>query len=295
MNLDTLIINIFCLLDDELKRLSRTQCWRTRGFAPQLSDAEVICIEAVGELLGLETDAAIFRYFRRHFGDWFPALKQIHRTTFVRQSANLWRIKEQVWQRLLPENQSSSLARLDSFPAALCRFARAKKCRLFRGFAEFGKDHAARATIYGFRFHVRVSETGFITHLAIAPANASDTALAPQLVERTRGYCLADRNYWSPPLQAMCKEQGLALVAPFRMKSTDPQPQGSRFIARHRQLIETVFSQLTCRFSIKRIWARDEWHLANRVIRKVLAHTIGAWLNSNLGLPPLRLANLLAD
>jgi len=295
MNLDTLIINIFCLIDDELKRLHRAAPWRRRGFAPRLSDAEVICIETVGELLGLDTDTGVFRYFRRHFADWFPALRQVHRTTFARQSANLWRVKDRLWQSLLPPTHSRQLARLDSFPAALCRFARAKRCRLFRGFAAYGKDHAAKATIYGFRLHARISETGFITHLAVAPANESDTALLPQLVENTSGYAVADRNYWSPPLFAMFKEQGLELIAPFRKKSTDPAPARSHFIARHRQLIETVFSQLTCRFSIKRIWARDEWHLANRVIRKVLAHTIGAWLNSGLGYAPLQLANLLAD
>lgn len=295
MNLDMLIITIFCLIDDELQRLYIKQPWRRRGFAPVLSDAEVLTIEAVGELLGLDTDTTVFRYFRHHFGDWFPALGKVHRTTFARQSANLWQVKERLWQHLLPSDHWESMARLDSFPATVCRFARAKKCRLFRGFAAYGRDHAAKQTIYGFRFHARISETGFITHLAVAPANESDTALMPQLVEQTRGYALADRNYWSPPLTAWFKEQGLCVVTPFRKKSTDPAPQRSHLIARQRQLIETVFSQLAGRFSIKRIWARDQWHLANRVIRKILAHTLGAWLNFNLGNPPLQLAKLFTD
>jgi len=295
MNLDTLIINIFCLIDDELKRLRHQQPWRKRGFAPQLSDAEVICLETVGELLGLDTDTAVVRYFQQHFADWFPALRLVHRTTFARQSANLWRVKERLWQSFLPETQAWQLARLDSFPAPVCRFARASRCRLFRGFAAYGRDHAAQATIYGFRLHARISESGFITALAVAPAAASDLELMPQLVEQTSGFTVADRNYWSPFWSACFKEQGLYLVVPFRKKSTDPAPKRSRFIARTRQLIETVFSQLTCRFSIKRIWARDEWHLANRVIRKVLAHTLATWLNCSLGNPPLQFAKLLTN
>ncbi len=295
MNLDTLIITVFCLVDDQLKRLHTEQPWRRRGFAPQMSDAEVICIETVGELLSLDTDTVVFNYFRRHYADWFPALRRIHRTTFARQSANLWRVKERLWQTLLPEEHSWRLARLNSFPAAVCRFARASRCRLFRGFAAYGKDHSAKATIYGFRLHARVSEAGFITQLAVAPANESDGELMPQLVEQTSGYTLADRNYWSPFWTARFKEQGLHLVAPFRKKSTDPAPRRSRLIARCRQLIETVFSQLSVRFSIKRIWARDEWHLANRMIRKVLAHTLATWLNSSLGNSPLQFAKLLTD
>nr|MBS0019712.1 hypothetical protein [Gammaproteobacteria bacterium] len=47
---------------------------RTRGFAPRLSDSEVITMEIVGELLGQEGDEAIWKYFRRHWAAWFPAL-----------------------------------------------------------------------------------------------------------------------------------------------------------------------------------------------------------------------------
>jgi hypothetical protein len=39
-------------------------------------------------------------------------------------------------------------------------------------------------------------------------------------------------------------------------------------------LVETVIGQLTERFHIERIRARNLWHLANRVIRKLLAHTV---------------------
>lgn len=58
--------------------------------------------------------------------------------------------------------------------------------------------------------------------------------------------------------------------------------------------IETVFSQLSERFSMKRVWARDMWHLASRLLRKVLAHTTAIILNRAQGHEPLRLAQLLA-
>src|ERR671910_503577 len=60
----------------------------------KLSDAEVLTIEVVGEFLGIDTDKGIYCYFRRHYGEWFPALKGVHRTTFCRQAANLWVVKE---------------------------------------------------------------------------------------------------------------------------------------------------------------------------------------------------------
>lgn len=89
MDLSTFIIAVFCLLDDQIE----DRALRARGPLPKLSDAEALTIEIVGEFLGLDTDEAIFSYFRRHYGEWFPALCEIHRTTFCRQGANLWRLK----------------------------------------------------------------------------------------------------------------------------------------------------------------------------------------------------------
>jgi hypothetical protein len=59
--------------------------------------------------------------------------------------------------------------------------------------------------------------------------------------------------------------------------------------------METVASQLTDRYHLKRVWSRDLWHLCHRVIRKVLSHTVAVCLNLAAGLEPLRFsANLAA-
>src|SRR3954469_515314 len=97
VDLSTFIVAVFCLIDDRLKG----RRVRQRGPVPKLSDAEVLTIELLGEFLGMDTDEAIFRYFREHYGEWFPALRKVHRTTFARQSANLWKVKECLWQELL--------------------------------------------------------------------------------------------------------------------------------------------------------------------------------------------------
>src|SRR5829696_4788673 len=80
MDLNTFIVAVFCLIDDR----TEDRALRARGPLPKLSDAEVLTIEIVGEFLGLDTDEAIFRYFRRHYGEWFPTIGEVHRTTFAR-------------------------------------------------------------------------------------------------------------------------------------------------------------------------------------------------------------------
>jgi hypothetical protein len=290
VDLNTFIISVFCLIDDRIEG----RHFRARGPLPKLSDAEVLTIEVVGEFLGLDTDEAIFRYFRRHYAEWFPALTEVHRTTFARQAANLWKIKEDLWQELLPlAPHEPAFAICDSMPLPACLFARAYRCRRFRGEAAFGKDTLLKQTFYGFRVHVRVSWPGLITRLSVAPANAHELSVLPEIVEGTSGLIVGDRNYHSPRTSQELAGMGVELLAPYSSKKRDPHPKRSAFLSRLRYRIDTVFSQLTERYSVKRVWARDLWHLASRLLRKVLSHTVAFLLNHRIGNQPLQLAKLL--
>ena len=171
MDLDTFIISVFCMVDDELRVLDTAQRRRRRGPKPVLADSEVLTMELAGEFLGLDQDKALYCFFRQHYENFFPALQHVHRTTFLRQAANLWHLKEELWQRLLLRiPHDSQLAIVDSLPLAVCRFARAPRCRRFRGEAAFGKDHLMHQTFYGFRLHVRLLWPGVISRFFLAPA-----------------------------------------------------------------------------------------------------------------------------
>jgi hypothetical protein len=73
-----------------------------------------------------DTDKGIYLFFRRHYGEWFLTLSEVHRTTFARQAANLWKTKEALWQDLLaltPHDPTFFIC--DSMPLPACLFARA--------------------------------------------------------------------------------------------------------------------------------------------------------------------------
>ncbi|MBA2783781.1 MAG: IS982 family transposase, partial [Rubrobacteraceae bacterium] len=250
MDLSTFIVAVFCLVDDRLKG----RRIRRRGPAPKLSDAEVLTMEIVGEFLGVDTDKGIHLFFRRHYAEWFPALREVHRTTFSCQAANLWKVKEHLWQEFLTlAPHDPAFALVDSMPLPACLFARAYRCRRFRGEAAFGKDTLLRQTFYGFRIHARVCWPGLITRFSVAPANAHELSVIPELVESTRGLALGDRNYHSPKTkEELARGTGVELLAPYRSKKRDPAPKRSAFLSRVRYRIDTVFSQLTERYSVKR-------------------------------------------
>ncbi len=291
MDLNTFIVAVFCLIDDRIADLGRL---RERGPAPKLCDSEVLTIEVVGEFLGLDEDTELFAYFRRHYVHFFPNLMRVDRTTFARQAANLWKVKERLWQEFLAEiPHDPTFALCDSVPLPVCLFARAYRCRRFKGEAAFGKDTLLRQTFYGFRVHVRVCWPGVITRISVAPANVHELSVLPEIVEGTSGLLIGDRNYHSPKSGQELAGIGVELLAPYSSKKRDPTPKKSALLSRLRYRIDTVFSQLTERYCVKKVWARDMWHLASRLLRKVLSHTVAFLLNHQLGNPPLQLSKLL--
>jgi Transposase DDE domain len=295
VDLETFIIAVFCLVDDGLKAATAGRRIRARGPAPVLADSEVLAIEVVGEFLGLDRDRAIYDHFRRHHAALFPALPRAHRTTFARQAAGLWPWKARLWRVFLdriPHDPRINL--VDSFPVPVCRFARAHRCRLFRGEASFGHDELVRGTYYGFRCHVRVWWPGIIAAFSLAPANESDLAVLPELAEGAWGWAVGDRNYWSPRLAEDLAAGGLVLLAPYRSAKHDPDPARSAGLSRIRYRAETTCGQLVERYDAKRVRARDLWHLGSRLLRKVLGHTVAVVLNVQSGNEPLQLARLLA-
>jgi len=291
VDLNTFIVAVFCLIDDRIKDLGRL---RGRGPTPTLCDSEVLTIEVVGEFLGLDEDTQLFAYFRRHYAHFFPNLLRVHRTTFTRQAANLWKAKEHLWQGLLAQTpHDPGFALVDSLPLPACLFARAYRCRRFKGEAAFGKDTLLRQTFYGFRVHARVCWPGVITRISVAPANAHELRVLPELAESTFGLIVGDRNYHSPETRQELAGMGVELVAPYSSKKRDPTPKKSALLSRLRYRIDTVFSQLVGRYCIKRVWARDPWHLMSRLLRKVLSHTVAFLLNHRMGNQPLQLSKLL--
>jgi Transposase DDE domain len=213
MDATTLLITVYCLIDDWLagRRL------RQRGPNPILADSEVLTIECVGEFLGIDTDKGLYDYFRRSWGDWFPALGRIHRTTFTRKAANLWAVKAQLRQQLLAQvSYDPAVSILDSFPMPVCRFGRAYRCRRLAGLAAFGRDEGAKQTFYGVRAHLRVCWPGVICDGHLAPANLHDLAVADELLADAHGWALGDRSYWSPARAELLAAQDVWLVAPPR-------------------------------------------------------------------------------
>ncbi len=289
-----LLLEVFCLVDDELKTLDLPPL-RQRGPHPKLADSEVITMELVGEYWKLDTDRDLFRHFCRYHTAEFPALAHLDRTTFTRQAANLWHIKQLIQQRLAQRLAGDDPRWLvDSLPIEACQFARATFCRRFAGVADYGYCHLRKRTYYGFRLHLRTTWDGVVLNYQLASARVNEKAVLTELGLPTGSVGIGDRNFWSPELQEKLAAGGVRLLAPYYQKSKDPDRKRSARLSRVRYRIETSNGQLAERYGIKRTWAKDLWHLCHRIIRKILSHTALVVINFRAGHMPMQLDALAA-
>jgi hypothetical protein len=299
MELSTFLVHVFCLIDDWMQ----DQTVRTRGPRPRLHDSEVLTMEVVGAFLGIDTDEGVFDHFRRHYADWFPALESVHRTTFTRQAANLWHFKERLWRHVLTRvNADPEVSVIDSFPMPVCRFARAKRCRRLREHSAYGYDDMAKQTFYGLRVHLVIAWPGVIVDFRLAPGNISDVKVAKDLLAERAGWTLGDRNYWSPQLREECENHGLCLLSPYKTRKGEQERKArgepacwSGWLTQKRRRVETVIGQLSERYRVKKVWARDGWHLWSRWLRTVLSHTIAVLFCQQQHLSPLDFDGLIID
>ncbi|NEQ26584.1 MAG: IS982 family transposase [Microcoleus sp. SIO2G3] len=279
-SIEEFIIAVFCCVDDLLKASTQGQAIRAKGFAPALTDSEVMTMEIVAEYQGIDADQAIWQYFRRHWLAWFPGLRS--RSTFVRQAANLWQYKALLQQQLAARLGAftDAVHLVDGIPIPLCGFSRAPSCRSFKGIAAYGYCAAKKQTYYGFHGHLLISATGVITSFSLTPANGSEREALWDLVQTIHGLLIGDKGYLSASLEHELRQVGVELETALRSNMRDSRaPAWVVLLKRTRRLIETVIGQLVERFSIEKVWARDLWHLSSRINRKLLAHTVCRWLN----------------
>ncbi len=303
MDRDDFIIMVYCLVCELYSEFQQRYCsqrrWRGGGFAPALSDEEVITLEVCGEYFKLHTDQDLFDYFHCHYRHFFPQLKE--RTSFVRQAAALWQVKSFIQKRLVQRSGAAQdpVQAIDTLPLPVCQWVRGCRDRCFVTEADYGFCAAKQMPFYGFKLGLRIARCGMITHYPLLAARPHDINHLETLVEEFHGLTPADKGFIDAARQAaLCQRQEVVVVTPTRRNSRQASPHGrplQQACACWRKKVETVGSQRTEHFAITRIRVRDLWHLQHRLIRKVLSHTVAVFLNLQLGRPPLDLDDLVTS
>lgn len=294
MSIEEFIISVYCLIEEKYKEIVGDKKLRSRGEDPSLSDCEVITMLIIGEYMGLGSDKKIWRYFKNHWQSWFPEIGSC--TNFGRQGANLCHVQEKMQKSLsdiLCDNKNLFL--FDGFPIPICNPKRYNKKNPFSGIGAFGFCAAKDDHYFGFKGHIIITSCGITKSFSVAPANIDERDILPEVSEGLTGDIIADKGLIRPELTLQLAQNGVNLHTPLRNNMKDPRPK--RFVKQImniRRLVETVIGQLTERFKIQAIKAKDMWHLMAKINRKILAHTVCFAINKNINPHnPLQIENIL--
>jgi hypothetical protein len=202
-------------------------------------------------------------------------------------------IRKAIVQKLLPFG--SELSIIDGFPIPVCGFRRAHFSKLFKGHADFGHCAAKNLRYFGFKGHLLIDENGLILDCAVAAANIDEREMIFDMSSVTGTDLLGDKGYiCSKTRKEEFKSEGINIHTPLRSNMKDDRPKEFvKMINNKRRLVETVIGQLSERFNIEKVRARDMWHLTVRIGRKLLAHTVNCFINHTLGNSILQLEKVV--
>lgn len=246
---------------------------RQRGFEPSLSDVEVITIELFAEYQGYGNDKAIWRYIRQHWFSHFPQLCSYK--NFTKHSANLMFVKEKIFRELSRPKESDLFHIVDGVPLPVCKFARAKRCKLFNDQADFGHCAAKQETFFGFKGHLVINDKGEVRDFNITPANCDEREALLDMGRPCTGDLIADKGYIGQKIVKELQKRGIYLHTPLRSNMKDHRPRCFvKHLMNKRRYIESVLHKLIDQFSLLESKARDLWHLSNKIYRKLIAYNL---------------------
>lgn len=293
MPIDEFIIKTYLMIDEYYQKIV-TNKLRQGGFAPKLTDSEIITMEIVGEFLQMDTDVQIHRYFHTHWLSWFPTIGSS--ANFAKQCVNLLQVKTLIQQLIVKHHGQDNIHFIDGFPIPVCKYTRAYKHKNFIQDSSFSFCASKQEKYFGFEGHLLINLSGMITNFTFASAHIDERMVAPDILDGIYGLLGADKGYISSELSSYCANRCIDLQTPFRNNMVDNRPKSVlQRLKKARRTVETVIGQLSERFSMQKVRAKTLRHLSHRFMRKILAHNLCFVLNKQSGNPPLQFELLISS
>jgi hypothetical protein len=279
-DIDTLATALYVKTDDLLKDASDLAPWRPAvGFAPRLSDAELVTLAVMQALLGFTSEARWLRHARKHLGHLFRYLPQqpgynkrlrdaatliTHVIRALSVDTTLW--TDDVWV-------------IDSTPVECDRSKETVRRSGLAGWAEYGYCASHSRYFSGLRLHLVATLGGLPVGFALAGAKADERETLigileadPHLVADRPGQTLiADKNYFGAGFETRITQAGLRLLRPTR--KGEPERAGAKLLKPLRQTVESINQTLKGQLDLERHGARTPAGVTVRVLQRLLALT----------------------
>ena len=160
----------------------------------------------------------------------------------------------------------------------------------FAGRASYGYCPSKSQFVWGMRLVVICDRKGVpVGYDLVGPKTGDERACALELAAAHPGVWFADGGFWGREYDASMQLVGVTLITPNKHRLGE-RPPSEVAKARIRLVIESVFSTLRRQMRLQDHLAKTTPGLVTRIAQRLLALTIGIYLNVLLGRPPRALA-----
>lgn len=259
------------------------------GPAGKVSDQELIALAVAQAITGLSSDRQFLGAIGRLLPGYFPSLP-----TQTRYNRRLRRLTAQLTavQLMVAELIAEGRVRLvDGTLIACANYPGCASQSHFAGHASYGYCPSKSEFVWGMRLVLISDHKGVpVGYDLVGPKTGQERDAALELAAAHAGSVLfGDKGFWGKEYDASLELIDVELVTPERHR-LGQRPPGELAKARVRLVIESVFSNLKRQMRLEDHLAKTIGGLLQRVAQRLLALTLGIYLNCLLGRPPRALA-----
>lgn len=276
-SLETLVVAAYVFADS---------LWIPRpGPAGKISDQELIALAVAQAATGLCSDRQFLGVVGRLLPGWFSQLPD--QTQYNRR---LRRLAPQICtvQLMVAELIAEGQVRLaDGTLIACANYPGCAAHSHMAGHASYGYCPSKSQFVWGMRLVLISDSKGVpVGYDLVGPKTGEERETAWQLAQAHAGSALfADGGFWGAEYDRTLELIDVQLVTPHKHKLGE-RPPAEVAKARIRLVIESVFSNLKGQMRLENHLAKTIGGLAQRIAQRLLALTLGMFINLHAGRPP---------
>jgi hypothetical protein len=259
------------------------------GPAGDTTDAELMALSVAQAAMGIPSDRQFLGLIGKRLPGWFPHLpdQSQYNRRLRRLTPSLALVQLQLAE-LVSEGRvrlaDGTLISCANYPGCASRSG-------FAGEAGYGRCPSKSLFVWGMRLVLLCDRTGVpVGYDLVGPQTGQERqAVLDRAAAHPGTVLFCDAGFWGADYQRQMELIAVQLVTPERHQ-LGQRPPAEKAKASIRLVIESVFSNLKLQMRLERHLAKTPAGLAQRIAQRLLALTIGIYLNLQTGRPPRALA-----
>lgn len=259
------------------------------GPPGKVTDAEIVALAVAQAITGTVSDRRFLGTIDRLLPGLFPDLpdQPQYNRRLRRLTSHITTV-----QLMLAELVAEGRVRLaDGTLIACANYPGCASKSEFAGHASFGYCPSKSQFIWGMRLVLLADRKGVpVGYDLVGPKTGQERETVLQLAAAHAGSILfADGGFWGREYLASMQLIDIELITPAKHK-VNQRPAAEIAKARIRLVIESVFATLKRQMGLQDHLAKTLGGLVARIAQRLLALTLGIYLNTLIGRPPRALA-----